>query len=250
MNHVITDSEIEAYLLNYRLNNSENDFQRLSGKIEANLANKIRMGDYRALMDINLIQRENHLGTVASNRKKLYEYITVAGITLFSRNAIEGGANPDSSYDLSDVLLQKLETCKTVEEINHLFMFSAVLFAKLVYNSNRTQKLYIIELIKGYISRNIFKKIQLKDLADHTHTNASYLSHVFSKFEGITLHEYINKEKIEVSCNFLKYSDISISVISVYMGFGSQSNFTAIFKKWKGVTPSIYRNRYFRENFE
>lgn len=250
MNHVITDSEIEAYLLNYRLNNSENDFRRLTGKIEASLANNIRQGNYRALMNINLIKREKHIGIVAISPKKQYEYITVAGITLFARNAIKGGATPDSSYDLSDVFLQKLETCKTVDEINHLFTLAAVLFAKLVYNSNRTQKPYIIEQIKIYISRNIFKKIRLKDLAGYISTNASYLSHTFTKSEGITLHEYIQKEKIEVSCNLLKYSDVSISVISEYMGFGSQSNFTSIFKKWVGITPSIYRNRYFHENFE
>ena len=75
----------------------------------------------------------------------------------------------------------------------------------------------------------------------------NYLSSLFARQTGITIHNYIQREKIDVASRLLKFSDRPISDVSTYMGFQSQSNFSLIFRKWKGMTPSEYRSRYFSE---
>ncbi len=76
---------------------------------------------------------------------------------------------------------------------------------------------------------------------------ATYLCHLFSREVGISIHNYIQREKITVACNLLEHTTQSISEISTYLGFQSQSNFSAIFRKWKLMTPSQYRKRMYRE---
>ena len=79
--------------------------------------------------------------------------------------------------------------------------------------------------------------------------NPSYLSRFFSEKEGITLQQYIQREKIRTASNLLKYSDRSIADIAQYMGFQSQSSFSRVFKRWQAVTPLEYRDHNFQDQF-
>ena len=75
----------------------------------------------------------------------------------------------------------------------------------------------------------------------------TYLCRIFAKEMGIPIYRYIQREKITVACNLLEHTDRPISEISVYLGFNSQSNFAAIFKKWRNMTPTQYRAIIYRE---
>ena len=77
--------------------------------------------------------------------------------------------------------------------------------------------------------------------------STNYLCNLFSSSLGISIHQYIQREKVQVACNLLQHTDRSVSDIALYMGFQTQSNFAAIFKKWKGITPSEYRKMNYRE---
>ena len=50
-----------------------------------------------------------------------------------------------------------------------------------------------------------YKKIIIKDIAKELYTNSDYLSRVFHKTEGITIKDYIHREKVELSKNMLIY---------------------------------------------
>jgi AraC-like DNA-binding protein len=55
------------------------------------------------------------------------------------------------------------------------------------------------------------------------------------------LNDYINRQKIEEAKNLLAFSDRSLSEISSYLCFSSQSYFQNLFKKYEGITPLQYR---------
>ena len=61
--------------------------------------------------------------------------------------------------------------------------------------------------------------------------SASYLGLIFRKSEGMTLHQFIVREKVERGKNLLRYSDYDLHTISQYLGFASQSHFGREFKK-------------------
>lgn len=246
----LSEKTIDSLLKKYKLLNSENEFHRLSLEYEDRALRRVREGRYR---DVSVIPYENikdHLGATAKNPKRAFEYNVVAAITLYTRAAIDGGVPPEEAFDLSDVLLQETEKTTTIEELYNLYRTSAVLFAKLVSNMRKSRSNYQVEQCRVYVLKNIFKRITVKEIAEHIGLTPNYLSTLFREHEGIGLCDYIQREKISLAGNLLSQSTQPISFIALYLGFKSQSNFIEVFKKWQGMTPSEYRNLHFRTIFE
>lgn len=63
------------------------------------------------------------------------------------------------------------------------------------------------------------------------------------------IQDYILKFRIERAANLLKYSYASISEISDYVCFNSQSHFGSIFKQYMQMTPRQYREKYKQKEF-
>lgn len=245
-----SEERVNILLENYRFRNSENNLMRLPMEREAALLEIVRQGDWKKAKESKgILWLQKHLGETARDPKKNMEYYTAAGIALESRAAIDGGMEPEDVYDLSDVLMQELEKAETMEEIDEIYKLSLVAFAKGVSYARKKSSSYVIEQCKIYISRHIFQKIMLGDIAAYTGLSEKYISRLFAEKEQITIRDYIQREKSKVACNMLMYSDRSIAEIAQYIGFQTQSNFGVIFRKWMGMTPSEYRGLYHRDNY-
>lgn len=60
----------------------------------------------------------------------------------------------------------------------------------------------------------------------------------------MTIGEYINQRKIEEAQRLLRFSDKSLSAISNYLSFSSQSHFQNVFKKVTGETPTAFQKQF------
>ncbi|MGN0840252.1 MAG: helix-turn-helix transcriptional regulator [Candidatus Ornithospirochaeta sp.] len=58
---------------------------------------------------------------------------------------------------------------------------------------------------------------------------------------GITIDEYVIECRLREAKSLLKYTDKSLTEISNYLCFSSQSHFQNLFKKHYGITPLKYR---------
>lgn len=95
----------------------------------------------------------------------------------------------------------------------------------------------IIQLI--HHSESVDRKYNWsKILADEMHYEYNYLSTLFSSVEGITLEQYIIKQKIEKAKELLFYDELNLSQIASQLGYSSVAHLSAQFKKVTGMTPS------------
>lgn len=101
-----------------------------------------------------------------------------------------------------------------------------------------------IEKCKDYIFQHLHEKISVQNMADELFLNANYLSELFHQHEGITITDFILKEKVNLTKNLLSYSPYTYSEIAAYLGFSSQSHLGKIFKKHTGLTLKQYRDRF------
>ena len=99
----------------------------------------------------------------------------------------------------------------------------------------------IVSLVKEYIHQNYQNIIDLSVISDNFGFSASYLTKIFTKYEGTTPSKYIKQYRISIAKQMLKNTDLPISVISSYTGFGDQFHFSKTFKNAVGVNPSQYR---------
>lgn len=181
--------------------------------------------------------------TSSGSLLKLFFYIGISNTTLVTRYAIEGGLDEETAFSLSDVYIRLMEMCTSVEELNELNEQMAGDFTARVKRAKEKEKPYSLAVSRTiehiYHGRN--RNMNLKKLATMVNLTPKYLSALFKKETGENLVNYIQKVRISESMNLLKYSDYSLSEISNYLNFTSQSYFTSVFRKYTGMTPRKYR---------
>lgn len=110
------------------------------------------------------------------------------------------------------------------------------------------RKIKIIEKLKN----NIITKIHHSDHVDVKYNwsailsadlnlDYNYLSSLFSSAEGITLEQFIIKQKIERVKELLLYNELTLNQISDKLGYSSIQHLSTQFKKITGLTPSEYK---------
>lgn len=107
------------------------------------------------------------------------------------------------------------------------------------------RKARMIEAMKNRIIQLIHHadRVHLKQnwsdiLADEMHHEYNYLSNLFSSVEGITIEQYIIRQKIERAKELLFYDELTVSEIADRLGYSSIAHLSAQFKKVTGLTPS------------
>lgn len=206
----------------------------------------IEQGDREALKKALAEKRTGTMtGKLADDPLRSAKNIGIVILTLASRAAIRGGMDPETSFTIEDAYAQQIEKLQTEEEIDRVareaeFYYTAEV-AKL-RQARRDDDL--TARCKTYIQQHIQEPLRLSGIAKAFRLSTDYLSAHFSQITGMPLKEYILQEKARQAADLLRYTDYPINVISSYLSFSSQSHFGQVFRKYMGMTPKIYRNKY------
>ena len=98
--------------------------------------------------------------------------------------------------------------------------------------------------VANYIQHHLSDSITAEDIAKDLYLSRPYLSRKFIEEAGVSLTDFILKEKTEEAKRLLRYSDKSLTAISNYLGFSSQSHFSRVFKKYTNQAPGEYREQF------
>ncbi|MDC7125584.1 MAG: AraC family transcriptional regulator, partial [Spirochaetales bacterium] len=242
-----SDNKMEVFekeLISYHLNISEDGLLRASYRNEELMLDCITSGDVKKL-DIILKQMNmSSIGKMARSDLKQLEYLAVSGVTLATRAAVKGGLNPYEAYEMSDMYLQNLERCRTSSEYIHINMRSMKDFASKVKACKAGNEYSAcVKKCREYITHSINQNISIGHMAAELGYNRTYLSKRFKAETGFTIQQYVMDEKVRAAESLLKYSDFTISAISDFLGFSSQSHFGQHVKRFTGLSPSEYRKK-------
>ncbi|MFD0998564.1 helix-turn-helix domain-containing protein [Ohtaekwangia kribbensis] len=107
------------------------------------------------------------------------------------------------------------------------------------------RKARLIESVKNKIIERVHhvdsidRKFNWSDiLADELNHDYNSLSNLFSSVEGITIEQYIIRQKIERAKELLFYDELNLSEIALKLGYSSVAHLSSQFKKITGLTPS------------
>lgn len=95
--------------------------------------------------------------------------------------------------------------------------------------------------VKAYLDTHFCEKILLDDLADQFFIDKFYLSKIFKKQFGVTLHSYLLQMRITRAKQLLRFTDKTVETIATECGMNSVHYFSRMFKKVTGSAPSEYR---------
>lgn len=92
-----------------------------------------------------------------------------------------------------------------------------------------------------YIRNHLREMTSAKEMAELCHLSPGYFSRLFMKEMGESFTDYLNRTKIEKAKEALRGSAENVTSIAMELGFQDASYFVKVFKKFEGVTPSVYR---------
>ena len=213
---------------------------------------------YKDIQNGNLVRANRYAkhvdfsirGKLSDNPIRNLRYHFITALVMISRFCIEGGMPEQDAYYLSHVYFNKLDIAETTDALYEIQREFKIDFATRMQNIKK-RKPYSKHTICAidYVYEHLHEKISLEAMADTIGIDPSNLSRLFSKETGITLFQYINRQKIEAAKDLLVFSDYRISEISNLLSFASTSYFGKLFKAETLLTPSEYRKENYRHYF-
>lgn len=99
-----------------------------------------------------------------------------------------------------------------------------------------------IQTMLSYIHKNFDRKITLLDIAASANISKRECLRTFKKAIQMSPVDYLIEHRIECAKKLLQETDLSITQITLEVGFDSASYFGKTFKRLCGVSPREYRN--------
>ncbi len=107
----------------------------------------------------------------------------------------------------------------------------------------------IIEKIKNIVIRRIHhSEVDLNNtrkwsdiISSELNYDYNHLSKMFSSAEGISLEQYIIRQKVEKIKELIVYDDLSHTEIAFRLGYSSPAHLSSQFRRITGISPREYR---------
>ncbi|QJD85617.1 helix-turn-helix domain-containing protein [Cohnella herbarum] len=223
---------------------------RSSGLLHANLSHErvllhyVRGGEKERIRTFVMESMigEEEFGVLAKRSKLRSEKnLKITGIALICRAAIEGGMHEEDALTLSDYYIQRLEETNTLSEADTVTVEALFDFVDRVAEVRRGHYSLAVQDCLNEIANHLYGEITLDRLAERTRLSPNYLSGLFKKEIGLTISEYVQRERIEEAKKLLTLTDYPIADIAAWLNFNDQSYFNKVFKRWQGMTPRAYR---------
>lgn len=100
-----------------------------------------------------------------------------------------------------------------------------------------------VRKVIDYVKEHYGEMITREDLGEAACLNPVYLARIFKARTGKTMGNYILDVKVEKAKEMLKGADMTVSEVSLVVGYDNFSYFSKLFKDRTGVSPKEYRKK-------
>lgn len=107
---------------------------------------------------------------------------------------------------------------------------------------NKEANSYVRQAIM-IMENNIANVVSISEISKQLHINRSYFSTLFKNETGVSAQEYYLKLRLDQVEMLLRDYELSVGEAAHYTGFESLSNFSRMYKKYKNISPSVYKKK-------
>ncbi|BFK82125.1 AraC family transcriptional regulator [Clostridium baratii] len=191
------------------------------------------------VFDMKLLLKDNHACT-----KQIYYII--------NHNKVIAPKLPSNIKDLNTCCTSLFESMRLknigyefITQGSLYYLIGAILENKLyMKNDNHTKKtkerFLQFKNVITLIENEYQNPLTLEDLSRASGMSPKYFCRFFHEMSNKTPIEYLNYYRIEIACEKLLATELSITEIALNCGFNDVSYFIKTFKKYKGLTPKKY----------
>ncbi|MCM1532384.1 MAG: helix-turn-helix domain-containing protein [Ruminococcus flavefaciens] len=218
---------------------------------EQQMLDLVKQGNVGKLHDfLNETMRIEKLqeGKLSDDPIRQAKNLFIGSVTMIGKvGAIKGGLDIEQTYQLIDTYIQECEKLFSLDSIKSLQYNMLIDFTKRVAENKIPEGISedIFACIQ-FINNHTNDNIGIDDVAAHIKKSRAYVTSKFKKELGVTINEYIINQKLIEAKNLLKHTNKSLTEITYYLCFSSQSYFLNLFKKKYGITPQKYREKFIK----
>ena len=98
------------------------------------------------------------------------------------------------------------------------------------------------ELAKEFIEQNYHRRLTLQEIASYFFISEKHLCRIFSNTYQCSPQEYLRNTRIKRAQYLLEADILNVKEIAFSVGYPDQLQFSAMFKKHVGISPSEYKS--------
>ena len=164
--------------------------------------------------------------------------------TILRKAAERGGVHPVIVDAIALSYGQKMYVARSHKELWANILPMTRDFTEAVRKSKYMKYSPVVNKVVNYILINIGQKISIQKMASMAGCTIAHLERRFKEETGKTLVQYIAEERCRQAAILLEHTEDSIQEISVRVGYLDSNYFVKVFKKYKNMTPTAYRNKF------
>jgi AraC-like DNA-binding protein len=256
LHKVITGENIEVSDFNYQTGNKPSPWQE-EEKNSSRPRRSTWLAEQTAMQMIedgclNYKQSFGHLSSSVSfvspqndkNPSRTLTNSVISFITLATRAAIRGGLDVETAYFMGNYYIQEAENCNNLSELMQVNVTMYDDFVQRVHKLKQADSISsAVHSCCNYIELHLGEKLSLKTISSDTGYDEYYLARKFKKEIGITVSQYIKKQRVERAKILLRSTTKSILEIGDELGFANSSHFADAFRSLTDMAPSEFREK-------
>lgn len=95
-----------------------------------------------------------------------------------------------------------------------------------------------------YIKEHYTENITVADVSKHIGYSESYFGYAFKKKYKMPVSQYVRELQLAKAKDLLENTTFSVSSVASYVGFDDSNYFSALFKRYYGLSPKEYRKAH------
>lgn len=226
----ITASEAGGSLFEYPL------------EVEKKLQQMIKLGDRQGARELINVLLGRLYFSEEGDEKRLRDNAKGL-VVLFSRAAIEGGADSRQIFGDLGNLFDTIDRSRTLESLSLFLTTLFYRFVGYVFDFSAIKHADLVHKVVTFVRAHYMEKITLDDVAAHVHLSRPHVGRVLGEELGQSFTDFVAGFRIEKSRELLANAALSLAEVAELTGFSDQSYFSKVFRKKVGMTPGEYRMR-------
>lgn len=166
--------------------------------------------------------------------------------TLVRKAAERGGVHPAIVDTISLEYAQKMYTARDRDELLQIIPAMIREFSEAVSTAQAERYSPPVARTVSFLHLHISQELDMKQLSVVAKCTANHLGRQFKTETGLTIAQYLARERCNKAATLLKQTDLPIQDISAHVGYLDNNYFAKIFKNCVGDTPTAYRKKFRR----
>lgn len=183
--------------------------------------------------------------TNLSAKKSMREYkMILQTVNVYCHMALlQTSIHPLYIIKLAESFRTKIDNLSALTKLEQMPHEICRKYCLLVKNYSHPETSRLTKDVIAYIQLHLEDELSLSQLAKIFQKNASVLSNNFSKETGQTLTQFIHQTRIQEAIRLFNTTEMSVSEVSMAVGYPDFSYFSKVFSKNVGCSPREYKRR-------